>query len=120
MLAALITNTDPHLTSSALPTSARSQGSTSSTVPKDRLKAFTAEFDDAVRVQQACAVPDVELRDQLRKGVRDMITPAYIYFYNQNQTLFTSSSTLMGGRTGASKYHDPDHIDDAINHLFEG
>lgn len=41
------------------------------------------------------------------------------YLQFRNQILFTGTTTLMGGRTG-SKYHDPDHLEQLVSHLFEG
>lgn len=51
--------------------------------PKDRLKAFTLEFDEAVKVQQACSVPDGDLKNELKSRIKDLITSPYIIFYNQ-------------------------------------
>lgn len=92
----------------------QSNPSSARSAPKDRLKAFTLEFDEAARIQQACAVPDVDLRTELRAKVKESILPVYIIFYNQNQALFTSTPSA------ASKYHDPDQIENQISHLFEG
>lgn len=63
-------------TSSAHPATAKSS-------PKDRLKAFTLEFDDAIAVQQNCSVPDGELKTELKSKIKELISPPYIIFYNQ-------------------------------------
>lgn len=81
MIAALITsesskNLSTGSVSASTPSSAKSS-------PKDRLKAFTLEFDEAVKVQQACAVPDLDLRNELKGCVKDTIMSGYIIFYNQ-------------------------------------
>jgi hypothetical protein len=62
--------------SSAAPLSARSS-------LKDRLKAFTLEFDESARIQQACAVPDADLKTELISKIKETILPSYILFYNQ-------------------------------------
>ena len=82
--------------------------------PKDRLKAFTLEFDESVRIQQACAVPDFDLKSELLTRIKETILPPYILFYNQNQSLFTSSTST------SSRYHDPDQVENSIAHLFQG
>ena len=82
--------------------------------PKDRLKAFTLEFDESVRIQQACAVPDFDLKSELLTRIKETILPPYILFYNLNQSLFTSSTST------SSRYHDPDQVENSIAHLFQG
>lgn len=69
-------------TSGAGPVSARSTASAHASA-KDRIKAFTLEFDEAIRTQSACSVPDLELRSQLKEKVKELISVPYIYFYNQ-------------------------------------
>ncbi len=53
------------------------------TNPKERIKAFTLEFDEAVKIQTTCSVPDVDLRASLKAKVKELILTPYIYFYNQ-------------------------------------
>ena len=62
--------------SSNAPISARSS-------PKDRLKAFTVEFDEAARIQQACTIPDSDLKVELIAKIKETILQPYIIFYNQ-------------------------------------
>lgn len=50
---------------------------------KERIKAFTLEFDEAIKIQTSCSVPDTELRSSLRAKVKESILTPYIYFYNQ-------------------------------------
>jgi hypothetical protein len=53
------------------------------TSQKDRLKAFTLEFDESVRIQQACTIPDSELKTELITKIKEIILQPYILFYNQ-------------------------------------
>ena len=78
MIANLITSES----SNQLQTSANTP-SPAKSAPKDRLKAFTLEFDESVRVQQACSVPDAELKTELKSKIKELITAPYILFYNQ-------------------------------------
>lgn len=64
------------ITTSSAPISARSS-------QKDRLKAFTLEFDESVRIQQACTIPDSELKIELVTKIKETILQPYILFYNQ-------------------------------------
>lgn len=83
MIANLITSSD---TSKLLTSSTSTSTSTPLTprsIPKDRLKAFTLEFDESVKVQRAASVPDVELRGELRSKIKDIVLGGYIIFYNQ-------------------------------------
>lgn len=75
-------------TGSGDPGSARSTNAHASA--KDRIKAFTVEFDDAVKTQSACSVPDLELRASLREKVTAAVIPPYIYFYNQYRQMRVS------------------------------
>ena len=50
---------------------------------KERIKAFTLEFDEAAKIQSSCSVPDVDLGALLRAKVKELIFNHYIYFYNQ-------------------------------------
>ena len=85
MIANLITSENTNQLT--MPQSARSTHSTHSNSAashvKDRLKAFTLEFDDAVKIQSALSVPDLELRASLVEKVKQLILQPYIYFYNQ-------------------------------------
>lgn len=50
--------------------------------PKDRLKTFAAEFEDLVKGQEVCAVPDTELRIKMIAKVREVVVPPFVTFYN--------------------------------------
>ena len=65
-----------NISSSSAPISARSS-------QKDRLKAFTLEFDESVRIQQTCTIPDSELKIELISKIKETILQSYILFYNQ-------------------------------------
>lgn len=98
MIANLITSENTNQL--IMPQSARSTHSTSSTAGashvKDRLKAFTLEFDDAVKIQSALSVPDLELRASLVDKVKQLILQPYIYFYNQyNSYIFSLNRINM-------------------------
>ena len=93
MIANIITSSDASkLLSSSTTTTATTTTTTTITattpltprsIPKDRLKAFTLEFDESVKIQRAASVPDVELRDELRGKIKDIVLGGYIIFYNQ-------------------------------------
>lgn len=50
--------------------------------PRDRLKAFATEWEDLIRSQQACAIPDAELKSLLIEQVHSLIHVPFITFYN--------------------------------------
>lgn len=62
---------------------AAQHNTTTNSSPKERIKAFTLEFDEAVKIQTNCSVPDIELRTLLRDKVKELVFTPYIYFYNQ-------------------------------------
>ena len=47
---------------------------------KQRFKAFNAELEDMVTKHQRYAIPDRELRDQMRRKVKELIQPHYSVF----------------------------------------
>ncbi len=61
----------------------RSGASQQNASAKDRLKAFSLEVDEAIKIQTSCSVPDLDLRGSLKSKVHELVLPPYIYFYNQ-------------------------------------
>lgn len=58
------------------------EGRGTSLPPKDRLKTFASELEDLVKNQEACAVPDAELRIRIISSVREIVVPSFTSFYN--------------------------------------
>lgn len=75
-------------------------GRGSSLSPKDRLKTFASELEELVRGQEACAVPDAELRIRLINFVREIVVPSFTTFYNMYSysmnDLLIKSSLMIG------------------------
>lgn len=44
---------------------------------------FNKEFEEIRKAQTAYAIPDVELREMLKKDNRDFILPRYTAFFNR-------------------------------------
>jgi hypothetical protein len=82
-----------------------------STAAKERLKVFQAELDEALKLQSAMAMPDAELRLQLKDQVRDVLLPVFQRFFLDNQTVF------MALAAKGSKY-DAEALSDQLASLF--
>ncbi|RCH86129.1 exocyst complex component exo70 [Rhizopus azygosporus] len=90
-----------------------SMGSAERQLIKERFKNFNMEFEEIVRAQQSYAIPDLELRNQVIRDVKNVIVPMYGRFLDKYQnTDFTKNP---------AKYirFDKDKIDRMISHLFE-
>ncbi|XP_068689982.1 exocyst complex component 7-like [Montipora foliosa] len=54
---------------------------------KDKFKGFNTEFDELHQIQKTYAVPDTQLRDQLRNENIDLILPLYTSFIEKYRNL---------------------------------
>lgn len=50
---------------------------------KDKFTGFNRELDELFRVQKAYAVPDVELRESLKRDNKEFVLPKYKLFYDK-------------------------------------
>ncbi|KAI8878474.1 Exo70 exocyst complex subunit [Backusella circina FSU 941] len=90
-----------------------SMGSGERQLVKERFKSFNTEFEEISKAQQMYAIPDMELRNQVIRGVKNVLVPMYGRFLDKYQgTDFTKNP---------SKYirYDKEKIDRTISHLFE-
>ncbi|KAL9956376.1 hypothetical protein ACROYT_G037843 [Oculina patagonica] len=54
---------------------------------KDKFKGFNTEFEELYEIQKTYAVPDTQLRDQLRNENMDLILPLYTAFRDKYSSL---------------------------------
>ena len=80
--------------------------------PRDRLKAFAAEFEEAVKSLGYGAVPDAGLRNALREEIKKCILQPFTTFYSQN------ASVCMAFQSKSFRY-DNDELEKIISNLFE-
>lgn len=57
------------------------------TLIKDKFKGFNTDFDELHQIQKTYAVPDTQLRDQLRNENIDLILPLYASFIEKYRNL---------------------------------
>ncbi|KAI8072383.1 Cullin repeat-like-containing domain protein [Gongronella butleri] len=80
---------------------------------KDKFKNFNMEFDEIWRTQTAYAVPDLDLRNQMIRDVKNVIVPMYGRFLDKYQNAdFTKNH---------AKYikYDKEKLEKLISKLFE-
>jgi hypothetical protein len=53
---------------------------------KEKFKSFNTEFEEAYTTQKSYAIPDVELRAQVIKEVRQILCPMFNRFYDRYTT----------------------------------
>lgn len=72
---------------------------------------FSAEFEDIIKDQEKCAIPDPELRLTVIGRIRELLMPACVAFYNTHQTLFIAlqSKTKL----------DPETIESMLNRMYQ-
>jgi len=80
---------------------------------KQRFKAFNAELEDMVTKHQRYAIPDRELRDQMRRKVKELIQPHYSVF---RKTFIKKEFT-----TKVNKYikYSEETVDEEIEKIFD-
>ncbi|KAJ8323269.1 exocyst complex component exo70 [Batrachochytrium dendrobatidis] len=80
---------------------------------KERFKNFNKDFDEMFQTQKAYAIPDVELRAQVIKEVRQVLLPMYNRFYDRYvETEFSKNK---------EKYikYDKDALTGALDKFFD-
>ncbi|GJQ81880.1 hypothetical protein Trydic_g9905 [Trypoxylus dichotomus] len=80
---------------------------------KEKFAGFNKEIDDIVKVQRGYSIPDVELRESLKRDNKEYIIPKYNSFYNMYAgTPFTKNP---------DKYikHKPDEVATLIDKFFD-
>lgn len=97
-----------HTASLLVEGSTRGAGSLSA---RERLKAFASEWEDLVKSQAQCAVPDGELRRTLQARVQEAVLPAFTSFYNLNQPTFHSLASRIK--------LDPPTVEAQIGQLYQ-
>lgn len=97
------------------------QGSSSSKsgsrdLVRQRLKAFTAAFEETLQVQSKWIIPDKDLRDGILAAVTQMVVPAYHSFVGH------FGSLLDGRHRDSDKYmkYSPEAIESMLGNLFAG
>ncbi|RUP47542.1 Exo70 exocyst complex subunit-domain-containing protein, partial [Jimgerdemannia flammicorona] len=74
---------------------------------------FNTEFEDMWRAQKSYAMPDAELRNQVLRGVKQVLLPLYSRFIDKYQSMdFTKNP---------AKYikYDKDQLERMVNQFFE-
>lgn len=82
---------------------------------KESFKTFNIGFEEIYRIQTSWKVSDLQLREELRISIAEMIIPAYRSFFGR------FGSQLEGGRN-AAKYirYTPDELEACLSNFFEG
>ncbi|XP_030840081.1 exocyst complex component 7 isoform X2 [Strongylocentrotus purpuratus] len=80
---------------------------------KDKFKGFNTELEDLHRTQRAYAIPDIILRDAVRRDNRDFIVPQYSQFRDK---YFNANFTK-----NPEKYikYTPDNVKDLLDKFFD-
>lgn len=50
---------------------------------KDKFAGFNKEMEEITRIQKAYAVPDIQLRESLKRDNKEFILPKYTMFYEK-------------------------------------
>lgn len=80
---------------------------------KDKFTGFNREIEDICKIQKGYAIPDVELREGLKRENKEFILPKYQTFYNKYvQMQFTKN---------LDKYvkHDPAMVSSLLDKFFD-
>ncbi|KAI9267397.1 Cullin repeat-like-containing domain protein [Sporodiniella umbellata] len=80
---------------------------------KDKFRNFNTEFEEMARAQQSYAIPDPELRNQVRRDAKNVLVPMYGRFLDKYKKVEFSKNQ--------SKYikYDKETINAMLSHLFE-
>ncbi|RUS26452.1 Cullin repeat-like-containing domain protein [Jimgerdemannia flammicorona] len=90
-----------------------SLGNSDKQLIKEKFKNFNTEFEDMWRAQKSYAMPDAELRNQVLRGVKQVLLPLYSRFIDKYQSMdFTKNP---------AKYikYDKDQLERMVNQFFE-
>ncbi|XP_039264976.2 exocyst complex component 7-like isoform X2 [Styela clava] len=82
-------------------------------VVKDKLKSFNNELDDLVKLHRTWAVPDTDIKTEIREALRKKILPPY--------TAFRDKYRMVQFTKNIEKYlkHTPETVGEHINTLFD-
>ncbi|RHZ56375.1 hypothetical protein Glove_402g16 [Diversispora epigaea] len=89
-------------------------GSNDKQTVKEKFKNFNTEFDELYKVHKGYAIPDLELRIQVIKDIRDVLIPMYNRFLEKYQ-----QSEFSKNPTKYIKY-DSQLLENVVNRLFDG
>ncbi|CAG9832558.1 unnamed protein product [Diabrotica balteata] len=82
-------------------------------VIKEKFAGFNKEIEDISKVQRGYSIPDIELRESIKRDNKELIIPRYNAFYNKYAALnFTKN---------IEKYikHKPDEVSAIIDRFFD-
>ena len=81
-------------------------------IVKEKFKSFNNDLDDIIKLHGTWAVPDVEIRTEIRKSLRDKIIPMY--------TAFRDKYRMVQFTKNIEKYlkHSPETVAESIDKLF--
>ncbi|XP_066246690.1 exocyst complex component 7 isoform X2 [Euwallacea similis] len=82
-------------------------------VIKDKFAGFNKEVEDISKVQRGYSIPDIELRESIKRDNKELIIPKYNAFFNRYGVLnFTKNP---------EKYmkHKPDEVSAVIDRFFD-
>lgn len=104
-----------HLNREGLQSSSSSKSGSRDLV-RQRLKAFTAAFDEAIQTQSKWIISEKDLRDGTLAAVTQMVVPAYMSFVGHFKPL------LDGRLRDSDKYmkYSPEVMESMLNDLFLG
>ncbi|KAG0561735.1 hypothetical protein KC19_9G087100 [Ceratodon purpureus] len=105
-----------HLNREGLQGSSSSSKSASRDLVRQRLRAFSAAFDETIQAQSKWIIPEPDLRDGTLAAITQMVVPAYRSFLGHFGPL------LEGRLRDSDKYikHSPEMVETMIGDLFTG
>lgn len=83
------------------------------TILKEKFAGFNKEIEDISKVQRGYSIPDIELRESIKRDNKELVIPKYNAFYNRYASAqFTKNP---------EKYikHTPDQVSAVIDRLFD-
>ncbi|CAH1116284.1 unnamed protein product [Phaedon cochleariae] len=82
-------------------------------VLKERFAGFNKEIDEISRVQRGYSIPDIELRESIKRDNKELIIPRYNAFFNKYSHFPFTKNT--------DKYikHKPDEVSAIIDRFFD-
>ncbi|XP_057665546.1 exocyst complex component 7 isoform X1 [Diorhabda carinulata] len=82
-------------------------------VLKEKFAGFNKEIEDISKVQRGYSIPDIELRESIKRDNKELVIPKYNAFYNKYACLHFTKNP--------EKYikHKPDEVSAIIDRLFD-
>lgn len=82
-------------------------------VIKEKFSGFNKEMEDIARIQRGYSIPDVELRESLKRDNKEYILPKYNAFYDKFSNVYFSKNP--------EKYvkHTPEQVAALLDHFFD-